>query len=202
MNIDEPQPRLTFHSEILNLPNNVYLNGYWQSEKYFNNIEDIIRKEITFKKEPNDLNKKHIDKIISANSVSVHIRRGDYMNNPSTKKKLGLCSDEYYFKAINYIAENIENIHFFIFSDEPQIAKNLLEKIKHPKTFIYNNNDNGSEDLRLMSYCKHNIIANSSFSWWGAWLNKNNNKIVTAPKHWFNYNPNPNDLILDTWIRI
>jgi len=186
--------------------NNVYLSGYWQNEKYFKDIEDIIRKEFTLKK---PIRNKYIDLINHTNSVSLHIRRGDYVINPEYRKTLGACPLSYYHKAIRNILNFVTHPHFFIFSDDIKWAKNNL-KFKHPVTFVSNkeqyllkNTNTDYEDLILMSKCKHNIIANSSFSWWGAWLNSNPDKIVIAPKKWFNDLSLTNkDLIPELWMKI
>ena len=123
-----------------------------------------------------------IDKV---NAVSLHVRRGDYLlaKNMSV---LGVCGLDYYKKAIEYVAKNVKNPYFFLFSDDiPWVEENL--KINYPYEIVdINNGKNSFYDLWLMKNCKHNIIANSSFSWWGAWLNENPNKIVVAPKKWMN----------------
>ncbi len=163
----------------------IYITGYWQSEKYFSPIESIIRNDFTFRKTPNDKNNKIIDLIDASQAVSIHIRRGDYVSDKKTRSILGLLPIEYYRKCIDIISEVVSNPNFFIFSDDQQWSKDYLN-IDFPTIFVENNyKESHCEDLRLISLCKHNIIANSTFSWWGAWLNKNKNKIVLAPKRWF-----------------
>jgi hypothetical protein len=116
----------------------------------------------------------------------MHIRRGDYQNNPTTKEFHGLCSIEYYQRAIKLMNENVDNPHFFVFSDDMNWVRKEYE-INGQHTFVdINDESNGTIDMQLMSLCKHNIIANSSFSWWAAWLNNYNKKIVIAPEKWFN----------------
>lgn len=163
----------------------IYLQGYWQSEKYFLDIRDILLREFTVKHEQ-DLQSQTISKQIhETESISLHVRRGDYMNNPMTKQVHGVCSLAYYQKAIKYIIQQIPDAHFYIFSDEPGWVKHNL-KIDYPVTVVDHNDVTiNYEDLRLMSQCKHHIIANSSFSWWGAWLCRYKDKIVVAPKRWF-----------------
>ncbi len=192
-----------FDCEILNLPDGIYLNGYWQSEKYFANIEDIIRREVTVKMSQMDKNKELAELIASCAAVSIHIRRGDYISNNDTNKKHGTCELDYYFRCVEHLGQMVERPHFFIFSDDPGWAHDNL-KLTHPTTIVdHNGVDKNYEDLRLMSQCRYNIIANSSFSWWGAWLNKNLDKIVLAPKKWLRSGHiDTSDLIPDSWIQL
>lgn len=190
-----------FDPNILDISDNVYLNGSWQSEKYFSDISDIIRREFTLKNNPNKTSDQILTTIDSVNSVSLHIRRGDYVSNPLASQILGLLSLDYYENALAFITKKVKNAQVFVFSDDIVWAKKNL-KTTLPISFIDHNNENmDSEDLRLMIHCKHHIIANSSFSWWGAWLSDNSQKIVVAPKRWFS-NPNldTKDLIPQDWI--
>lgn len=192
-----------FDKEILFLPDNVYLDGYWQSEKYFADISDIIRSEFTAKTPLTGANRDLSAMITSCDSVSIHIRRGDYMADPQTHNFHGVCTLEYYYSCIKKISEHIEHPHFFLFSDDPQWARKNL-KIDCPVTVIdHNGPENAYEDMRLMYTCKHHIIANSSFGWWGAWLCRNQGKIVYAPGKWFADAPhNAEDLLPAGWIRV
>jgi len=193
-----------FDQNILKIKNNTYLEGYWQSEKYFKDIEIIIRKEFSFKEEVQDkLNKKNISQIVNSNSISIHIRHGDYIFDKGTHERHGVCKLEYYKRAIELIIKKVKNPHFFVFSDDHKWMKqNLI--LKYPYNYIVNNFGNKDyEDMRLMGLCKHNIIANSSFSWWGAWLNQNKNNIVIAPNKWFkDKSTNTKDLLPQSWIKI
>ena len=158
-----------------------YFDGYWQSEKYFIQNENLIKKDLQFNIPINGKNKAVAKDILDNNSIAMHIRRGDYQDNP----QFGMCGLDYYKKSISYIENQIEDPKFFIFSDDPQWVKKNI-KVSHPTYYVTHNSvEKGHEDLRLMSLCKHFIIANSSFSWWGAWLSQNENKIVTIPKPWF-----------------
>jgi Glycosyl transferase family 11 len=178
------------------------LDGYWQSEKYFIDCSKLIRKDFTFKNELDSYNLKLKSKIDKTNSVSIHIRRGDYVNNLNTNATHGLCSIDYYIKAVNYITERIESPYFFVFSDDIEWAKKNI-MLNFPCQFISHNIGSKSYlDMQLMSLCKHNVIANSSFSWWGAWLNSNDNKIVIAPRKWFAVNTDICDLIPSNWISL
>lgn len=190
-----------FNPEILNLKDNIYLDGYWQSEKYFKDIRNILLQEFTTKNK-NEKYLMMLEKIETISAVSLHIRRGDYISNKKLVENYGVCNLDYYNKAIALITEKLKNPHFFIFSDDINWAKNNL-KIKHEHVFVSGTNLESHEELVLMSKCKHNIIANSSFSWWGAWLNENQGKIVIAPKKWFkNESWIPKDIIPETWITL
>lgn len=192
-----------FDKNIAKVPQDVYLDGYWQSEKYFVDIGDIIRNEFIVTSPQEGLNQALADQIKSCESVSLHIRRGDYVSNSNTNMIHGTCDIDYYMRCIECITKTVENPHFFVFSDDIEWAR-LNLKLPYPITFIDNNGpEKNYEDLRLMTQCRHNIIANSSFSWWGAWLNKNPYKIVVAPKNWFNTNErSTKDLIPGGWYQI
>lgn len=190
-------------SNIFKCGENVYLEGYWQSEKYFIDIEDVIRKEFTIRLPQDQENLLLSNEINNSNSVCVHIRRGDYVTNKNANIYHGICSVEYYHKAIELLLNNgVVNPYFFVFSDDPDWARENL-KLKYPVKIIDINLDKPYEDLRLMSQCKHFVIANSSFSWWGAWLSPSNDKIVIAPKRWItNEARDINDLFPKGWIKV
>lgn len=192
-----------FDPAILGLPDNICLDGYWQSEKYFSDIASVIRNEFTAHDEPEERNREFISTINGCNAISIHIRRGDYVTDAKNAARHGTCIDNYYKKAVELVAERVERPHFFVFSDDPVWVREHF-RISHPMTLVdHNGPDEAHEDLRLMSLCRHQIIANSSFSWWGAWLNPKPDKIVIAPSRWFN-DPaiDTNDLIPTSWLRI
>lgn len=192
-----------FDPKIHIVKDNSYLDGYWHSEKYFKNIEQIIRQEFTYINKPDKTNKELIKQIDSCNSVSVHVRLGDYVEDEKTNQFHGVCRLDYYKAAITHEARQVKSPHFFVFSDDPGWCKANLH-LKYPTTYVTNNHGGKDyEDMRLMSECKHNIIANSSFSWWAAWLNQYPDKTVIAPKKWFNDKSiNTRDLIPKSWIKI
>lgn len=184
---------------------NIYLIGYWQSEQYFNDIKDIIRNEFKFKIEQQARNLNLYKEIIGSNSVSLHIRGKDYLIKPMYKPSYGRCDVKYYMDAIDIISRFNSNLRIFIFTDDiDNVYQNYKELLKFSKIVnVKADFSSDTLDLLLMSKCKHNVIANSSFSWWGAWLNKNPNKIVIAPKKWF-IDPNYSDadIIPSTWNKI
>ena len=194
------EPDISYNSDILKIAGDAYIEGYWQSEKYFAEISGIIMNEFSVKNEPDELNREMLTIINSTNSVSLHIRRGDYVSNRKTMEFHGVLGIDYYKRALNFMEEKVKNPLIFIFSDDIPWAKDNL-KTDLPLHFINHNRvERNFEDLRLMSNCKHNIIANSSFSWWGAWLNKFPNKHVCAPGNWFNSSENnTKDLIPASW---
>ncbi|MDD5569678.1 MAG: alpha-1,2-fucosyltransferase [Bacteroidales bacterium] len=192
-----------FDERILTAPDNVYMLGYWQSEKYFKDIEDIIRKEFTFKNPPQEKNEELSREIKGNNSVSIHIRRGDYINKPVVSMDFNICDTDYYLRSVDYISKQITNPVFYVFSDDISWVKENF-KIPYPMKFVDSNTpENSFEDMRLMSLCKHNILANSSFSWWSAWLNENRNKIIVTPREWVRIKDyKTSDIVPDNWFRL
>jgi len=192
-----------FDPRILRLPDGVYLHGYWQSEKYFIRISDIIRREFTVRFPFSKLDMALAHDIQSSESVTVHIRRGDYVANLHANLLMGTCDLHYYYHCVECLTRKIRRPHFFIFSDDPEWARANLS-LPAPATYVdHNGADTDYNDLRLMSLGKHHIIANSTFSWWGAWLCRNEEKIVFAPQKWFNtIKSDIRDRIPDKWFAI
>jgi len=157
-------------------------DGYWQSYKYFDSISQDVRLAFQFK-DIDERCKSLSREMLSRNSVSLHIRRGDYL---TVNGYSGICTEQYYFKAIQYIQQHVNNPHFFVFSDDKEWCSSHLDKWNINYQLVnFNEGPNSYQDMFLMSKCRHNIIANSSFSWWGAWLNDNTDKIIIAPKQWY-----------------
>ena len=192
-----------FDPALLDAPDNSYLAGYWQSEKYFADIGDILRHEFAVRAEPDDWNRRMAEEIKATESFSIHVRRGDYVSDKTTGDYHGICSLRYYQAAVDMVVSQVRSPHFFVFSDDPAWVKENLT-VHYPMTYMdHNGPGRGHEDLRLMSLCRHHIIANSSFSWWGAWLCRNPDKIVIAPDTWFNKGEiDTKDLLPARWIRI
>jgi len=193
-----------FDESVLDSPGNVYLDGYWQSEKYFKDIEGVIRKDFTFK---NGLGKNGMimaEKIKNSNAVCVNVRRADYVSNPLNRDFFGTIGYDYYKKAEEVIASKTKHLYFFVFSDDINWCKDNL-KFNHPVVFVGREyaGKKWQQYLQLMIMCKHFIIPNSTFAWWAAWLSENKNKIIIAPKNWVSGpSINTDDLIPPSWIRI
>ena len=185
---------IAFDSRIFQMKD-VYLSGYWQSEKYFMDIKDKIREAFTFD-DKNECDMAIKNLICSTESVAVHIRRGDYVNN---KLHGNICGVQYYKNAIAFIREKIKEPKFFVFSDDIEWCETNLN-LEDAVMVRGNTGINSYLDMYFMSLCKHNIIANSTFSWWGAWLNANPYKKVAAPSQWFNLSNSPvGDIIPTEW---
>lgn len=178
----------------------VFYTGWWQSERFFKDISDELRKDFSFPEFRDKKNLEISEKIKNSNSISIHIRRGDYL---SDKGLGGLASLEYYQRAIKYIKSKVENPYFFIFSNDIEWCKENLN-LENSFYINWNKGEESYRDMQLMSLCKHNIIPNSTFSWWGAWLNNNPEKIVIAPEKWFNdcTNLDYSNIVPETWIKI
>lgn len=193
-----------FDSRFFYIPAHAYIEGHWQSEKYFKDIEPIIRKEFTFRDGLDERGHEMAKKIKDVNSVCVNVRRGDYVSNPAANRHHGVCDADYFARASRMIAERIHNPHFFIFSDDIEWCQDNL-RFGYPSTVVtqdYTGKKYGQK-LHLMTLCKHFIIPNSSFGWWAAWLNPNPDKIVIAPLQWY-HNPRMDSrhLVPPEWVGI
>lgn len=179
-----------------------YYEGYWQNPKYFEDYNSVLLNDFQFKMSSlNEKSKKVLDIITSCNSVSIHVRRGDYLKNKVYKG----CADlEYYKKAVCYILSNVEQPFFFVFSDDIEWCKKNMDYIIGTPNIFYvdwNKGKDSYQDMLLISKCQHNIIANSSFSWWAAYLNPNRGSIVCCPNKWNNLYL-PNTIQCENWIQI
>ena len=190
-----------YDQKVINVKDGQYLDGYWQSYKYFTDCPEL--KEIFSPKK--NLHKKtdeYLKQINENQSVMLHIRRGDYVTSKTANQFHGVQPIEYYKKAFELVRDSVSNPQIFVFSDDiPWAKENLI--LDANLTFIENidDSDNVIDELYLMSQCKHHIIANSSLSWWGAWLNDCEKKVVVAPKQWLaKNNPSLDDLIPANWV--
>ncbi len=197
--IQEPDPANGWWPEVLQ-SQNCYLCGYWQSEKYFASIADIVRKEFVFQPVLSNRDQAVADRMQSEQSVSIHVRRGDYIK-PRRRDDYDVCSPAYYRRAITYIQGIVNHPQLYVFSDD--LAWVTQQDI-FPDGTIYIDGHTGNEayiDMQLMSLCRHHIIANSSFSWWGAWLGQYDKTIVVGPSIWFRHRARPN-ILPTNWIAI
>lgn len=198
------QTKFDYDEQIAEAPPNSYIEGYFQTELYFKPIEHIIREDFRFRHELADGAAEMGSRIADTQSVAVHIRRGDYLTNPKANKTHGLLTRDYYDNAFKIIESKIPEPHYYIFSDDNQWCRSnfnlsdnmtLIEDDIKGKQFQFS--------LKLMSMCKHAIIANSSFSWWGAWLNPSTDRIVIGPKNWFAASSlNSKDVMPHWWLKI
>lgn len=184
---------------------NIYLDGYFQSEKYFKHIRQELLKEFKFPQPDAELTR--LEQYIRnrPNAVSVHVRRGDYMK-PAVKELHGILPLSYYKNAIAYLRKNINDAFFIVFSDDPQWCEDAFGFLGIDFVTMYGHKDTEAwKDIYLMTCCNHHIIANSSFSWWGAWLAPQENAINIAPENWFNplnkCNQN-HDIVPKNWIKL
>jgi hypothetical protein len=179
---------------------NCYYDGYWQCIEYVEINKDIFKNQISLIKDVDNKNTLLINKIRSSQSISVHIRRGDYITIKKNSAIFHICGLDYYKTAIRFIEQKVSNPQYYIFSDDIEWAKKNF--IGSEYTYVEGNEP--YLDMYLMSLCKHNIIANSTFSWWGAWLNESKDKIVIAPEKWYisDLNNNLTNFIHRDWIRI
>jgi len=181
----------------------IFYSGYWQTQKYFENYSNLIRKDFVFSKPMDSKNLEIALSIKESTSISLHVRRGDYLSNRKTFTKHGICSLEYYENSINFFLSKFPQARFFTFSDDVNWVRNfLLPKFDSIEVVDINYGKYSYNDMRLMSLCNHHIISNSTFSWWGAWLNESINKKVIAPKKWFADGTDSSDLIPEDWLRL
>lgn len=191
-----------FDGNNLNQRGNLYVEGYWQSEKYFGSIRNILLKEFQLGDSHNQLFESIKQRIVETHSVSIHVRRGDYISNKKAAAWHGTLEESYYVKAIDILKQSLSNFQVFVFSDDPKWVKANLTLDVHAY-LVSGRGLSEAEELILISTCDHQIIANSSYSWWGAWLNTYEEKKVIAPKFWFaNSEVDSRDIYADNWIKI
>lgn len=194
------EPHFHFDEAVFQLPSDCYLDGYWQTPKYFQAIENDIRKDFSFKDPMPEASVPLAESIKQTNSVCINVRRADFLTNNFH----GVCDMKYFDPAIEIMASKVKDPHFFIFSDDPAWCLENF-KLNYPVTFVGHEHKGRkfSAYLELMSLCKHFIIPNSSFAWWAVWFSNNKDKVVIAPKTWFtDANWDSKDLVPETWIRI
>ena len=194
-----------FKEEHLRISNNFSISGRWQSEKYFSEIKDIIRKDFIFKEPLDDYSAGIAESIMMGNSISVHIRRGDYLLDSHFSKVLGVLSDKYYNTAIGKIENSVINPKYYIFSDDIPCCKSKFDYLGSQVVYVEQIDSNRATelDLHLMTLCNGHIISNSTYAWWGAWLSDAAGKIVITPEVWaVDRNYSPPHIIPEDWVTI
>ena len=207
LNLTVPRPvsyvkeiqNTVFEEDVFDHNGDIYLDGFWQNEKYFKDIKAELTQEFS---PINDISKEaqnYLEDIKNCNSVSLHVRRGDYISDQHTNNVHGVCGLDYYKRAIKHMVEHTNEPVFYIFSDDIVWCKKNFDFLD--ENVFVDATKSTIDDLELMKNCKHNIIANSSFSWWGAWLNNSDKQIVISPLHWVKNNPNNFKWVPDTWLQ-
>jgi hypothetical protein len=194
-----------FHYDpnIRKVGRDAFLIGFWQSEKYFAGIREILLSELEVVTPPDGPNRELLGEIDATDSISLHIRRGDYVSDPRNRSFYAACTPDYYERALQAMLRRVTRPHVFVFSDDPEWAHAHL-RVPCAVTFIrHNGPERDHEDLRLMSRCRHHITANSTFSWWGAWLSTHPERHVISPRAWFNdTSVNGSDIVPASWERL
>jgi hypothetical protein len=196
--------QFAFDDSVLALGRHAYLVGYWQSYRYFANIEELIRRDFAFPPFDDESNRKLSDEMMTGDSIALHVRRGDYLNATALETHVAL-GVEYFRAALQHILPRVDRPHVYVFSDDPQWVAAHLDIPCRSTIVMHNSGATAYRDMQLMSQCKHNIIANSTFSWWSAWLNESPDKLVVAPDRWFakdSMNAHLDDLIPSAWVRL
>lgn len=171
-------------TRLLAAGGDVYLEGYWQCPGYFEAVGDRIRQDFALRQPAEGRNRELLEEIAAAPAaLALHVRRGDYVSNPAAAQVHGVCDLDYYQRAIRWLDARAGDLRYFVFSDDPEWVRSQLH-IGHPSCHVAHNGDAPHEDLRLMAACRHFVIANSSFSWWGAWLGRAPDRLVIAPRRW------------------
>lgn len=192
-----------FEQTAFSLQGPVWLEGYWQSPRYFDDCAELLRRELALPRKVSDATLEMLGKIGEYDAICLHVRRGDYVTNKFAEATHGVCSLDYYAKGLDVVLSGLQSPHCFVFSDDPLWARENL-RLPVPMTIVdFNGPDSAHEDLWLMSACKRFVIANSSLSWWGAWLSKADDKVVVAPQRWFiAESRDTRDLIPADWVRV
>jgi hypothetical protein len=201
--VEEP-PLGALLTEIVEAPDNTYIRGYWQNPSYFADAEPLLRHDFSFKREAVERGAETARQIEASTlpTLAVHVRRGTYLSDPGIRERLGALGEDYYRRAVDIVSGDVGDVRVFVFSDDPVWCRARLA-LAHDTTVIGGEKDTWPTIMHLMSLCDHNVIANSSFSWWGAWLNANPDKIVVAPRPWL-LDPRWDDehRVPREWIRI
>ncbi len=197
----EEKAEHSFDPKVFEAKGNTILLGRWQNPRYLEGIENELREAFRFQA-PLDAEAEELRKeIMASNSVALCTRRGDYVQFASVKKMMGDTNTSYYSRAVAYMNEHVKNPHYFVFADDVPWSK---ENIKLPPNTVYIGKlgPKWSYHLELMSLCKHAVITNSTFYWWGAWLNSNREKIVVSPDYWYAGTDRGKEMLLPEWVQL
>jgi len=181
---------LVFDENMWNVEDDAYLVGYWQDLRYFCDYEEQIREDLRFRQAPDGKDKELMEEIRGCNSVGIHVRRGDYLTDPFTLDLAGITSLDFYRRSVADMAGKVSDPRYFVFTDDPDWVRQNLDLGIEYQLVHHNDQLRAFEDMRLLSSCRHFILSNSSFSWWGAWLGEHKGKIVYAPAVWRRSGPN------------
>jgi hypothetical protein len=191
---------LLYAPELRNWRGHIRLRGYWQDERYFADIRTRIRSDFSLKEKLDARSLGCLGRIFAGASAFFHVRRGDYLS-PEFRDAFGVCAADYYYRALEILRARVPRVKIFVFSDDPGwAAQNSIGGAG--AEIIDWNADAPERDLELMRACTHAVIANSSFSWWGAWLGERPESIIIAPKTWFKAVPEFRDIVPERWMRI
>lgn len=194
------EPHFQYWNGLRSVPTPCYLKGYWQSERYFQAHAATLQADFSFRSALEGNNLALAERMRQQNAISLHVRRGDYVSNQRAATLHGACSPDFYRAAVQHMLDRVHSPVFYVFSDDMPWVKQHLQ-LSVP-THHVEHNSLAFDDMQLMSLCKHHIIANSSFSWWGAWLNPSPSKIVLAPKQWFAQPRCLDDLLPAAWVTL
>jgi hypothetical protein len=191
-----------FDPALLDAPDGVYLEGYWQSEKYFKDVEPVVRAQLRIVPPPASEIEEWVRELPRVEAVAIHVRRGDYVTSPANRRFHGALPAEYYRAAVAEVLRRVPRPEFFVFSDDPAWCASSLA-LPCRVTVMAGSARRSYEDLRLMSLCRNHVIANSAFSWWGAWLAGAPDGLVIAPRQWFlDSTVDTRDLTPPSWVRL
>ena len=194
-----------FDPRVLRAHGDTYLHGYWQNERYFAESSDLLRDELRLRQPPDSRTDVIRSRMANSNSVAIHVRRGDYLEQADAPRSHRVCGADYYHECLRLMVERVDDPRFFIFSDDPEwVARNILIPGNAPFEIVTHNDEGKAhEDLMLISACRHQILSNSTFGWWGAWLNPNPDKIVIGPERWFRGDVfDTSELLPPGWLRV
>jgi len=196
------EPHFHYTPEFAILQGGVFLEGYWQSERYFGDIRSLLLADFALQVPLSPACAELCEALAACDSICVHVRRGDYLSNPVAARTHGICAMGYYRAGVRELALGLERPHCFVFSDDPAWVRSSLA-LDYPMTVVdVNGPEDAHLDLTLMAACRHFLIANSSLSWWGAWLSRYPEKRVIAPAHWFlTQGKDTRDLLPESWLR-